>query len=89
MTDPDAVKLNRRKSTGLPTEDRIRKMYEVRLFQNLSRRAGRFEDVLDAADDAVDHTARTLGITDIDVMGCTSPPCDSGLLAATKGITLW
>lgn len=72
--------------TDRPTEDQIRQVYEVRLFQNL--RQGGFDDVLDAADDAIAYTARTLGITDIDVMGCTSPPCDSGLLAATKGITL-
>ena len=25
----------------------------------------------------------------VDIMGCTSPPCDRGLLAFTKGITLW
>ena len=67
-------------------EDQIRQVYEVRLMRNL--RQGGFEDIADAAEDAIDYTARTLGVTDVDVMGCTSPPCDSGLLAATKGITL-
>lgn len=67
------------------TENQIRQVYEVRLMANL--RQGGFDDIADAADDAIDHTARTLGVTDVDVMACTSPPCDSGLLARAKGIT--
>ena len=59
-------------------EDRIRTVYECRLMENL--RQGGFEDIADAADDAIAYTARTLGITDIDVMGCTAPPCDRGLV---------
>ena len=61
-------------------EDTIRATYEARLIHNL--RSGRAE----AVEEALAYTALSLGITDVAVMACTSPPYHAGL--QRKGIGL-